>query len=90
MTLQTAIALLENAQTGHELLNVLDNLQGGFKYIESPMIEQVLGVATIEPIEFWWYNQNAQRFTTNCNEPNHTLCYRNRPTDAVDLCHCSW
>jgi len=52
MTLQTAIALLENAQTGHELLNVLDNLQGGFKYIESPMIEQVLGVATIEPIEF--------------------------------------
>ena len=63
MTLQTAIALLENAQTGHELLNVLDNLQGGFKYIESPMIEQILvgykgahrdlaAVATLEPIEF--------------------------------------
>ena len=52
MNTQTAIAQLETAQTGHELLNVLDNLQGGFKYIESPMIEQVLGIATLEPIEF--------------------------------------
>jgi len=52
MNTQTAIAQLKTAQTGHELLNVLDNLQGGFKYIESPMIEQVLGIATLEPIEF--------------------------------------
>ena len=52
MNTQTAIAQLKTAQTGDELLNVLDNLQGGFKYIESPMIEQVLGIATLEPIEF--------------------------------------
>jgi len=52
MNTQTAIAQLETAQTGDEILNVLDNLQGGFKYIESPMIEQVLGIATLEPIEF--------------------------------------
>ena len=52
MNTQNVIQQLEDAQTGHELLNVLDNLQGGFKYIESPMIAQVLGIPTLEPIEF--------------------------------------
>ena len=52
MNIQNAIQQLESAQTGHELLNVLDNLQGGFKYIESPMIAQVLGIPTLEPVEF--------------------------------------
>ena len=52
MNIQNAIQQLKDAQTGHELLNVLDNLQGGFKYIESPMIAQVLGIPTLEPIEF--------------------------------------
>ena len=53
MNTQTAIAQLEGAQTGEELLNVLDNLQGGFKYIESPMIAQILGVPTLDEIKFW-------------------------------------
>ena len=52
MNTQTAIAQLKTAQTGHELLNVLDHLQGGYEYIESPMIAQVLGVPTLDEIEF--------------------------------------
>jgi hypothetical protein len=53
MTKETAIGMLRVAQTGNEMLQVLDSLTSGFSYIESPQIEQVLGVATLEPIEFW-------------------------------------
>ena len=53
MNTQNVIQQLEGAQTGHELLNVLDNLQGGYEYIESPMIAQVLGVPTLDEIKFW-------------------------------------
>ncbi len=52
MTKETAIGMLRVAQTGNEMLQVLDSLTSGFSYIESPQIEQVLGVATLEPIEF--------------------------------------
>jgi hypothetical protein len=52
MTLQTAIAQLRAARNGHEMLQVLNAIAGGYEYVESPMIEQVLGVATLEPIEF--------------------------------------
>ena len=70
MNIQNAIQQLESAQTGHELLNVLDNLQGGFKYIESPMIAQVLGIPTLEPIEFWWYNKLHNYFTQTAMNRN--------------------
>ena len=52
MNTQNVIQQLEGAQTGEELLNVLDHLQGGYEYIESPMIAQVLGVPTLDEIKF--------------------------------------
>jgi hypothetical protein len=55
MTKETAIGMLRAAQNGNQMLQVLDTLMAdvaGFTYAESPMIEQVLGVPTLEPIEF--------------------------------------
>ena len=61
------IAQLRAARNGAEMLNILDALDrsltreeimnenkglGGFNYIESPMIAQVLGVPTLEAVEF--------------------------------------
>lgn len=55
MTLQSAIAQLRAARNGAEMLQVLDALtqdSAGFDYAESPMIAQVLGVPTLEAVEF--------------------------------------
>jgi hypothetical protein len=52
MTYETAIGMLRTAQTGDQMLQVLESLTTGFDYVESPMIEQVLGVPTLEPMEF--------------------------------------
>lgn len=52
MTLQAAIAQLRTARNGAEMLEVLDSLAGDYEYIESPMIAQVLGVPTLEAVEF--------------------------------------
>ena len=55
MTKETAIGMLRVAQTGNQMLQVLDTLAAdsvGYTYVESPQIAQVLGVATLEPIEF--------------------------------------
>ena len=51
------IGALRRGQTGNEILAILDTITGGdsagFDYVESPMIEQVLGVQpTQEPIVF--------------------------------------
>ena len=52
MSRNLMISLLRKGNTGDQLLGILDAIAGGFKYIESPMIEQVLGIATLEPLEF--------------------------------------
>lgn len=55
MTFQSAIAQLRAAQNGNQMLQVLDTLaqdSAGFDYAESPMIAQVLGVPTLETVEF--------------------------------------
>ena len=52
MTKETAIGMLRVARNGAEMLQVLDTLSGGYEYIESPMIAQVLGIPTLEPVEF--------------------------------------
>lgn len=55
MTKDSLIALFDAAQTGTELLQVLDTLAAdvaGFDYIESPQIAQILGIPTLEPMEF--------------------------------------
>jgi hypothetical protein len=55
MTYETAIGMFETAQTGDELLQILDTLAAdvaGFDYIESPQIAQILGIPTLEPMEF--------------------------------------
>lgn len=55
MTKQTMIGMLRAAQNGNQMLQVLDTLAAdvaGFDYVESPMIAQVLGVPTLEPMQF--------------------------------------
>jgi hypothetical protein len=55
MTKETAIGMLRTAQNGNQMLEVLNTLAAdfvGYTYVESPMIEQALGIATLEPIEF--------------------------------------
>jgi hypothetical protein len=55
MNLQTAISMLQSARNGAEMLEVLDTLMtntAGYEYIESPQIAKVLGVPTLEPMEF--------------------------------------
>lgn len=52
MTKETAIGMLRTAQTGEQMLQVLDSITTGFDYVESPQIEQALGVPTLEPMEF--------------------------------------
>ena len=52
MTKETAIGMLRTAQNGAQMLEVLDSITSGFSYVESPMIEQALGLPTLEPIEF--------------------------------------
>jgi len=52
MTYETAIGMLRTAQTGDQMLQILESLTTGFDYVESPQIEQVLGVPTLEPMEF--------------------------------------
>lgn len=52
-----ALALLNQANTGNELLAILDSLVDDsaptFDYVESPVIESVLGVVpTLEEIAF--------------------------------------
>ena len=53
MSVELMIGALRRAQNGHELLTILDAITkddsvadgGSFDYVESPMIEEVLGVA---------------------------------------------
>ena len=52
MTKETAIGMLRAARNGDQMLEVLNTIAGDFNYIESPMIEQALGLPTLEPIEF--------------------------------------
>jgi hypothetical protein len=57
MSTELMIGALRRGQTGNEILAILDAITGGesagFDYVESPMIEQVLGVQpTQEPIVF--------------------------------------
>jgi hypothetical protein len=61
MTYETAIGMLRVAQTGDQMLQVLDSIVTGFDYVESPQIEQALtgglhrsiaAVPTLEPMEF--------------------------------------
>ena len=51
------LSLLAQGNTGSEILSILDTLTSdnvsGFDYIESPMIEQALGIPTLEEIAFW-------------------------------------
>ena len=50
------LSMLAQGNTGSEILSILDALTtdnvAGFDYIESPMIEQVLGIPTLEEVAF--------------------------------------
>ena len=56
MSKSIALSLLAQGNTGSELLSILDALAvdnvSSFDYIESPMIEQVLGIPTREEVAF--------------------------------------
>ena len=56
MSKTVMLSLLSKGNTGAEILSILDALTsdnvGGFDYIESPVIEQVIGVPTLEEIAF--------------------------------------
>jgi hypothetical protein len=56
MSKSIALSLLAQGNTGSEILSILDALVAdnvsGFDYIESPVIEQVIGVPTLEEIAF--------------------------------------
>ena len=55
MTRDVALSLLRQGNTGDSILQILETIAGdapGFAYVESPMMEQVLGIPTAEPIQF--------------------------------------
>jgi len=56
MSKSVMLSLLARGNTGSEILSILDALAAdnvsSFDYIESPMIEQVLGIPTLEKVAF--------------------------------------
>ena len=56
MSKSVMLSLLAQGNTGSEILSILDALAAdnvsSFDYIESPVIEQVLGIPTLEEIAF--------------------------------------
>ena len=56
MSKSIALSLLAQGNNGNEILSILDALVAdnvsGFDYIESPVIEQVIGVPTLKEIAF--------------------------------------
>lgn len=56
MSKQVMISMLRQGSNGNEILSILDSLTSdsisSYDYIESPMIEQVLGMPTLETIDF--------------------------------------
>jgi hypothetical protein len=56
MSKTVMLSMLAQGNTGSEILSILDTLTSdnvaGFDYIESPMIEQALGIPTLEEIAF--------------------------------------
>jgi len=56
MSKSVMLSMLAQGNTGTEILSILDALTSdnvaGFDYIESPMIEQALGIPTLEEIAF--------------------------------------
>ena len=56
MSKTVMLSLLAQGNTGSEIMSILDAIAtdnvSGFDYIESPMIEQALGIPTLEEIAF--------------------------------------
>ena len=56
MSKTVMLSLLAQGNTGSEIMSILDAIAadnvGGFDYIESPMIEQALGIPTLEEVAF--------------------------------------
>lgn len=57
MSKSVMISMLRQGSNGNEILSILDSLTSdsiaSYDVIESPMIEQVLGMPTLETIDFW-------------------------------------
>lgn len=90
MTKETMIGMLRAARNGAEMIQVLDSLAGGYEYIESPQIAQVLGIPTLEPVEFWCYTRGVQfpsfsLSATHEKTPHHCCCHS--ASDAARVCN---
>ena len=56
MSKTVMLSMLAQGNTGSEIMSILDAIAsdhvGGFDYIESPQIEQVIGIPTLEEVAF--------------------------------------
>ncbi len=56
MSKSVMLSMLAQGNTGDEIMSILDVIVsdqvGGFDVIESPVIEQVIGIPTLEEIAF--------------------------------------
>lgn len=56
MSKQVMISMLRQGATGNDILSILDAITSDnvstFDYVESPMIEQALGIPTLQEIDF--------------------------------------
>lgn len=56
MSKQVLISMLRQGNNGNEILSILDSLTSdnvsSYDVIESPMIESILGVPTLQEIDF--------------------------------------
>ena len=56
MSKTVMLSLLAQGNTGSEIMSILDAIASdnvsGFDYIESPMIEQSIGIPTLEEVAF--------------------------------------
>jgi len=46
------LSLLAQGNTGSEILSILNAIVSGYEYVESPVIEQVIGIPTLAEIAF--------------------------------------
>jgi hypothetical protein len=52
MSKTAMLSLLAQGNTGSEILSILNAIVSGYEYVESPVIEQVIGIPTLAEIAF--------------------------------------
>ncbi len=52
MSKTAMLSLLAQGNTGSEIMSILDAIVSGYEYVESAVIEQVIGTPTLDEIAF--------------------------------------